>query len=164
MVFPKADRRVRGMFSSPRLVYLNRWKLLLAKIANAAVEGAAVVVDVSWEGMSGVDDAVGDRYVGVVSDVVEAAAQGPIASEEMKALFELEIDRVISGKTERFGICSRDFSLVGSSEKGLTGARFVRVHHIELVDDGQTVERQDSVPEEAVGSVPRVGAGALRRQ
>src|ERR1700683_4504873 len=99
----------------------------------------------------------------MVRDVVEAAAQSPIASEEMKTFFKLQIHGVIGGKTKSArGIAGSDFSLIGGREERQPGAGFRGIDHVEFVNDGKLEKRHNPPSDEAIGSVPWIRTGQLR--
>ncbi len=54
-------------------------------------EGAALAGGEGGLGVCGVDDVVDDVGIAAAGDVVEAAANGQVVAQEVKALFELQI-------------------------------------------------------------------------
>jgi len=107
-----------------------------------------------------VDVVIHDVGVGVVGDVVEAAAQDPEVSEEVEALFELEIEGEVFGEALRTGQADELLLIVGYVE-GESGAGFEGVGDFGVVNDGKFDERYVSPGKEAVGSVPGIGTRKL---
>ena len=112
------------------------------------------------EWVGGIDDAV--DYVGIAAagDVIEAAAEGQVVAEEMEAFFELQVEGEVVGEAVGAGLAD-ELLLVVEEAEGESGAGFHRVGEFELMDYGQLEEREISPGEEAVGSVPGIGAGLL---
>ena len=67
--------------------------LFTAEQSNSGGEGAAFAGAEGGLGVGGVDHAV--YYIGIAAagDVVEASAESEVVAQEMKTLFELEIQR-----------------------------------------------------------------------
>lgn len=99
--------------------------------------------------MGGVDDVVDDEGIAAAVDVVEAAAQGQVVSEEVEAFFELQVEGEVIG--EAFGAGRADeLLLIVEKAEGESGAGFGGVCDFELMDHGQLEEGQIS---------PRRGSG-----
>ena len=113
--------------------------------------------------MCGIDDAVDDVGIAAAGDVVEAAAEGQVVSEEVKAFFELQVEGEIRGKALGAG-CADEFLLVVEEAERESGAGFDGVGDFEFVDDGEVEERKISPGEKAVGSVPGIRTGLLRAE
>ena len=111
--------------------------------------------------MSGIDDVVDDVGIAAAVDVVEAAAEGEIVSEKVEAFFELEIDGQVGGEPLGVGR-SDEFLLVVENVEWESGAGFQRVGDFQLMNHREGEEGQISPREEAVRSVPRIGARLLR--
>ena len=110
--------------------------------------------------MGGIDDVVDYEGIAAAGDVVEAAAEGQIVAEKMKALFELQVEREIIGIALGAGR-SDELLLVGEQVEGEPGAGFEGVGDFELMDDRKLEERKVSPGEESVGSVPGIGTGLV---
>ena len=111
--------------------------LLSSKEADAGGEGAALAGAESRRGVvvRGIDDAVDDVRVAATGDVVEAATQGQVVSEKMKALFELQIESEVIGEA-KLARLTQEFLLIGQFAEGESGAGFGGVGDFELMNDG----------------------------
>src|SRR5579872_144334 len=137
--------------------------LFAAQEADSGCEAAALAGAEGGLRVGRVDDAVDYEGIAAAGDVVEAAAEGEVVSEEVKAFFELQVEREIIGEALGTGRAD-ELLLVVEKAEGESGAGFEGVGDFELMNDGQLEEGQVSPGEEAVGSVPGKGAGLLRAE
>src|SRR5579864_2710042 len=131
--------------------------------ADAGGESAAFAGGEGGLRVGGIDDVVDYERIAAAVNVVEAAAEGQIVAEKVKTLFQLDVEREIVGETLGAG-CADELLLVGEQVVGESSAGFEGVGDFKLMDDGQLEQREVSPGEEAVGCVPRIGAGLLRAQ
>ena len=134
--------------------------LFAAEEADAGGEGAAFAGGKGGLKVGGVEDVVDYERIAAASDVAEAAAEGKIVAEEMKAFFELQVE----GDVVREALCAgfaNELLLVGEEIERESGASFEGVGDFELMDDGKLEQRKVSPGEEAVGSVPGIGTRLL---
>ncbi len=68
---------------------------LRAQVSNASRETAPGAVDESRDRVAGIKGRGDPGGEAVIGDVVEAGAQSPIAFEQMKPLFDLQIQSVV---------------------------------------------------------------------
>src|ERR1700724_109241 len=134
--------------------------LFSAQEADAGGEGAAFAGGEGGLRMRSVEDVIDYERIAAAADVVEATAEGEIVAEEMKALFELEVEGDIVRKALCAGFAN-ELLLVGEEIERESGAGFERVGDFELMDDGKLEQRKVSPGKESVGSVPEIGARLL---
>ena len=101
--------------------------------------------------------------VGVVGDVLETAAEGPIAAEGVEAFLHEQIQRKVTWEAERSGWLDKLLLVVGDIE-GEAVARLERVSDIEFMDDGQLEKGHQPPGKKAVGCIPGIGTSSLRAE
>src|SRR3954471_23054079 len=138
-------RRIRG-----------REVLLFSQKPNSRRECAALARVESWRRMADwVDHIVDHIGIAAPADVVESATNCKMVPQQMKAFFELHIEREIKWKALRAG--SADELLLRIQQAvGKSRASFQRVRQLCFVQDRQLEKRSVSPGQKTVGRVPRI--------
>ena len=110
--------------------------------------------------LRGIDIAVHKDGIQPIGNVVETATQGPVVAEQVKALFELQVQVEIGGEAALTGRLHQFLQVVVDVERK-SRPGFGRVGQVEVVDDGKIEEGKKAPREKAVGSVPGEGTGGL---
>src|SRR5258708_17192146 len=122
--------------------------------SDTAGEGSAAV-DALGKEVGGVEVVVDVDPVFAASDVVEAAADGPVIAEGVESFFDVCVQREPHGEATRaWGL--DELLLIIDDVEGESGADLGGIGEIEAFH-----EREQAVGEEAVRSVPRVGTELL---
>src|SRR5438045_3846585 len=129
-------------------------RLFSSQKSNARGEGATVKAAESEE-LRRAEGIVHRIGILVIGDVVETAANCPIESDGMKTFFQMQVEGEITRET--ISSRGRDQLLLRRYHcEGESRAPFKRVAGVEAFH-----EWQQSPGDEAVGRVPRIGAGDL---
>src|SRR5262249_17823783 len=94
----------------------------------------------------------------MISDVVEAAPQGKVKTERIKAFFQMQVERKVIRETMSAWWLDQ-LLLATDHGEGKTSAKFRGVGSVEAFD-----QRQQAPGDHAVGSIPRIGPRNLRAQ